>query len=248
MTQQLDNIFWYSLSGAQACFAAGTGNARRYAKGFSPILGFADAQNPDFRLLENDCEPDEHFYVGGWTGTVPNGWHVTAESRMYRMVWDGVMPAEDDTFQARRLLPADAEQAVALARLTNPGPFGLRTIELGEYLACFVAEHSGDQSGELSGNRASERLIAMAGERSFAPPYREVSGVCTHPDFQGKGLAKRLMHKIIRRQLLADEIPFLHVMSSNTAAHELYLRMGFRDYCETPVRVVSRVHGNSMTT
>ncbi|MFZ6819969.1 GNAT family N-acetyltransferase [Undibacterium sp. Ji22W] len=236
MTQQLDNIFWYSLSGAQACFAAGTGSARRYAKGFSPILGFADAQNPDFSLLENDCEPGEHFYVGGWTGAVPAGWQIDAESSMYRMVWNGVMPAEDGAFQPRRLQQADAEQAVALARLTNPGPFGLRTIELGEYLGCF--------DGESSGEHSSERLIAMAGERSFAPPYREVSGVCTHPDFQGRGLAKRLMHKIIRRQLLAQEIPFLHVMSSNTAAHELYLRMGFRDYCETPVRVVYRVDSN----
>lgn len=232
MTQLLDNIFWHSLSGAHAGFAAGEGNARRYAKGFSPILGFADAQHPDFSLLEKECDLGEHFYVGGWTGAVPTGWQIDAESSMYRMVWDGVMPAEDAEFQPRRLQQEDAEQAVALARLTNPGPFGLRTIELGEYLACFDGE----------------RLIAMAGERSFASPYREVSGVCTHPDFQGQGLAKRLMNKIIRRQLLANEIPFLHVMSGNTAAHDMYLRMGFRDYCETPVRVISRINNDSIAT
>jgi hypothetical protein len=28
-------------------------------------------------------------------------------------------------------------------------------------------------------------------------------------------------------------------MRANARAHELYLRMGFRDWCETPVRVVS---------
>lgn len=224
MTQLLDNIFWHSLSGAHACFASGQGDARRYAKGFSPILGFAQAQQPDFSALENVCDSGEHFYVAGWTGEVPAGWHLNAESTMYRMVWDGVMPVDDPDFSARQLSADDAEQAVTLARLTNPGPFGLRTIELGEYLACFDGE----------------RLIAMAGERSFAPPYREVSGVCTHPDFQGQGLARRLMQQIIRRQLLANEIPFLHVMRSNNAAHDLYLRMGFRDYCETPVRVIAR--------
>jgi predicted GNAT family acetyltransferase len=47
------------------------------------------------------------------------------------------------------------------------------------------------------------------------------------------------MEKLVRRQLQRGETPFLHVMSSNTLAHELYLRMGFRDYCETVVRVVA---------
>nr|WP_315467948.1 GNAT family N-acetyltransferase [uncultured Undibacterium sp.] len=227
MAHLLDNIFWHSLSGAQACFAAGEANARRYTRGFSPILGFADAEHPDFDAITSYCEPGVNFYCAGWTGAMPAGWQLHAESTMYRMVWDGVMPPEDVDFKPRRLDAnnlQDAQQAMALAQLTNPGPFGVRTIALGEYLGCF-------EDG---------RLIAMAGERSYAPPYREVSGVCTHPDFQGKGLAKRLMHQIIRRQLFANEIPFLHVMRSNNPAHEMYLRMGFRDYCETAVRVVSR--------
>jgi predicted GNAT family acetyltransferase len=47
------------------------------------------------------------------------------------------------------------------------------------------------------------------------------------------------MQKVIQRQLARGEIPFLHVMSANRAAHDFYLRMGFRDYCETVVRVVT---------
>jgi predicted GNAT family acetyltransferase len=82
--------------------------------------------------------------------------------------------------------------------------------------------------------------VAMAGERMAAAGLREISGVCTHPDFQGRGFARRLMKKLVRRQLLRGETPFLHVMRSNTGAHELYLRMGFRDYCESVVRVVAR--------
>jgi predicted GNAT family acetyltransferase len=79
----------------------------------------------------------------------------------------------------------------------------------------------------------------MAGERMAAPALREVSGVCTRPGWQGRGFARRLMLKLIRRQLLRGETPFLHVMSTNTVAHALYLGMGFRDYCETVVRVVA---------
>lgn len=224
MPHLLDNIFWHALTGPQSGFAAGAGDARRYAQGFSPILAFADAQRPDFAALLPFCNADEHFYCAGWSGTAPEAWQINVESTMFRMVWDGALPEADEAFTCSRLSSQDAAQAVALATLTNPGPFGLRTIELGEYLGCFEGD----------------RLVAMAGERSFAGVYREISGVCTHPDFQGKGMARRLMHLVIRRQLLADETPFLHVMSSNSNAHQLYLRMGFRDYCETPVRVVSR--------
>jgi len=80
----------------------------------------------------------------------------------------------------------------------------------------------------------------MAGERMAAPGLREISGVCTHPDHQGRGFARRLMLKLIRRQLERGETPFLHVMRANEAAHRLYLRMGFRDYRETVVRVLAR--------
>jgi predicted GNAT family acetyltransferase len=72
-----------------------------------------------------------------------------------------------------------------------------------------------------------------------AAGLREISGVATEPGFQGRGLARRLMLKLVRRQLQRGETPFLHVMCSNETAHGLYLRMGFRDYCETPVRIVA---------
>jgi predicted GNAT family acetyltransferase len=126
--------------------------------------------------------------------------------------------------QAATLGLQHVPQALALTELTHPGPFGPRTIELGEYLGCFEGD----------------RLVAMAGERSHAGTFHEISGVCTHPDFQGRGLARQLMARLIVRQLQRGETPFLHVMRDNTGAHRLYERMGFRDYVETPVRVISR--------
>jgi predicted GNAT family acetyltransferase len=47
------------------------------------------------------------------------------------------------------------------------------------------------------------------------------------------------MVKLIRRQMLRDETPFLHVMRDNVNARRLYERMGFREYRESVVRVVS---------
>jgi predicted GNAT family acetyltransferase len=47
------------------------------------------------------------------------------------------------------------------------------------------------------------------------------------------------MMKLIRQELRRGETPFLHVMRENNGARSLYERMGFRNYRETVVRVVS---------
>jgi ribosomal protein S18 acetylase RimI-like enzyme len=224
MKELLDNIAWHTLAGPHARFAAGTRDARRYALGFSPIVGFANAERPDFDALAPYCDSGEHFYCDGWSGPAPAGWQIDAESTMFKMVWEAAMPAADEAPDAIRLGPEHASRILELVGITRPGPFGPRTIELGEYFGCFE----------------EERLMAMAGERMCAGELREISGVCTHPDFQGRGLARRLMAKLVRRQMLRRETPFLHVMCDNAVAHRLYERLGFRDYRKSVVRVISR--------
>jgi ribosomal protein S18 acetylase RimI-like enzyme len=224
MRELLDNIVWHTLTGPHAKFASGAGAARRYARGFSPIAGFRDPANPDFDALASLCEAGEPLYCDGWSGTAPAGWDIAADTTMFKMTWEGMLPVEDEAPDAIALGEANRDAAMALAALTRPGPFGPRTIELGEYFG-FVED----------GN-----LVAMAGERMHAGTLREISGVCTHPDFQGRGLARRLMRKLLRRQVLRGQTPFLHVMRANEAAHALYERMGFRTYKESTVRVLTR--------
>jgi len=224
MNSPLDNIMWNCLSGPHAVFASGEGDVRRYAPGFSPIIGCRDPLEPDFDLLSNYCESGESLYIDLWPGTAPAGWRIEKEAHMFKMVWRAPMPDDDAAPDAIPLRPEHASQAVELARLTNPGPFGIRTPELGEYFGYFDGG----------------RLIAMAGERMCAGDLHEVSGICTHPDFQGRGLARKLTLKLVRRQLQRGETPFLHVMSHNTPARALYTKLGFRDYRETLVRVVQK--------
>lgn len=221
----LDNIVWHSLAGAQAKFASGTSVARRYARGFSAIIGFADAERPDFDALAPYCEPGEHFYCGAWTGPVPAGWQMHADTKGLQMLWDADVPAADPELAAVPLDASHVPQMMELVALRPPGPFAARTHELGQYYGVFDGT----------------RLVAMAGERMEAGPLREVSGVCTHPDFQGRGLARRLIATIVRQQIGRGQIPFLHVMRDNVHAWRIYERMGFRLHQETPLRVVSRV-------
>ena len=219
----LDNVAWNTLRGPHAQYSEGTAEARRYARGFSPIIAFPDPSKPDFRALEPLCGPDEHFYFEGWAGNAPTGWNVDGESTILQMVWAGNTPtnAADGSMPLRL---DHADQALELASLTRPGPFGPRTIELGDYLGYFEGD----------------RLVAMAGERMFAGSLREISGVCTHPQFQGRGLARTLVMSLIRQEIERGETPFLHVVSENKAARRLYEHMGFRKCRQTVVRVVTR--------
>ncbi len=216
------DIIWRVLTGSQARFAVGSGGVRRYAPGYSPIAAFADCRHPDLEGLGGLATPGERIYLDGWTGSPPAGWEIDAERPMLKMLWQGERPSADEAFAAALLGPAHVEEAMALAALTRPGPFGPRTMELGDYYGCF-------EDG---------RLIAMAGERMQAGRLREISGVCTHPDFQGRGLARRLTARLIGRQLARGETPFLHVIADNDAARTLYEGMGFTCRCETLLRIV----------
>jgi GNAT superfamily N-acetyltransferase len=221
----LDNVMWNCLSGPQARFATGSGAVRRYAPGFSPIVGCADPERPDFAELAKHAAPGESFYIDIWSGPAPAGWRIEREARMLKMVWASTMPSTDAAPDAVSLRPEHAADAVALATLTNPGPFGIRTPELGDYFGYY----------------SDGRLVAMAGERMEVGSLREISGICTHPDFQGRGLARKLTLKLVHREMSRGLTPYLHVMSHNARARALYEKMGFRNYLETTVRVITRL-------
>jgi ribosomal protein S18 acetylase RimI-like enzyme len=217
-----DNIVWHALSGTQAHLACGTDTIRRVLPGYSAIIAMADPLRPDWAAIRPLCEVGERLYCLDWQGEVPAGWELAADTRMCLMRWEGVEPNPDDALAAVALGAADLPQVLDLVAATKPGPFGPRTIEMGEYFG--VVEDG--------------RLLAMAGERLHAGTLCEVSGVCTDPAFQGRGLARRLMSLVIRRQLRRGQTPFLHVASSNARARSLYQSMGFRVYREMALRVL----------
>lgn len=225
------NLIWHCFTGPQMAFTCGTATARRFAPGLPAILGFAAPSEPEFDGIAPFCAEGESFYCADWTGPVPVGWRLEEEDFMLQMVWAGASrPPFGQAFldapaalEPQRLTPAHVPEMTALAELTHPGPFGPRNIELGEYFGYF-------ENG---------RLIAMIGERLYAPPHREISAVCTHPDFQGKGYARRLLAHLLRRQLARGEQPFLHVMRDNPA-RQLYARCGFVVARGVPVRILVR--------
>ncbi|KQY89676.1 GNAT family N-acetyltransferase [Brevundimonas sp. Root1423] len=118
-------------------------------------------------------------------------------------------PAGDIEFQT--LGEADADEMLALAILTRPGPFRRGTLRLGGFI----------------GVRREGRLIAMAGERMKVEGYSELSGVCTHPDFRGQGLAGALSRAVVAGILARGEQAFLHAYAEHTATVAFYESLGF---------------------
>jgi predicted GNAT family acetyltransferase len=106
---------------------------------------------------------------------------------------------------------ADVPDMLALASVTQPGPFGARTIELGDYI----------------GIRLRGMLVAMAGGRMRLNGFTEISAVCVEPAYRGHGFAVDLVGTLAASIAVRSEVPFLHVFSSNHAAIALYRKLGF---------------------
>jgi predicted GNAT family acetyltransferase len=131
----------------------------------------------------------------------------------------------DGEIDAVALTASDVGEMLALVELTHPGPFRQRTIELGAFV----------------GVRERGRLVAMAGERMWLGRHREVSGVCTHPDSEGRGVARALVARVVNRMLEKGQVPFLHVESGNQRAIALYERLGFVRRGEFPLLYAKRL-------
>lgn len=119
---------------------------------------------------------------------------------------------------------ADADNMLQLATLTEPGPFFARTHTMGRFI----------------GVRIDGRLAAMAGERMRFPGHVEVSGVCTHPDFRGRGLARRLSAAVTADIQRRGEQPFLHAWATNAAAIALYESLGYETRATLNIAVLKR--------
>ena len=70
--------------------------------------------------------------------------------------------------------------------------------------------------------------MALAGQRLHIFEYTEISAVCTHPDYLGRGYAKQLLLSHIHRMRAAGNVPILHVRNTNERAFKVYESLGFK--------------------
>lgn len=208
---ELDNPFWSALRSRHAGLARVAGEAARYPATHAPFLGVAHADVDAGEALAALVAPGESVYLLGVAPRAPAGWRLQHLGDLAQMIRTEPMPVLDGP----DLVPLDdahRADALALTALVYPHYFRERTMDLGRYFGIFV----------------DGRLAAMAGERLGTDRFREISAICTHPDFTGHGYARRLTAWLCDDLLAGGLVPFLHVSHGNPRAKTLYERMGFR--------------------
>jgi predicted GNAT family acetyltransferase len=220
----LDRPVWASLRYAPQ-LAEGGALAKRFRRDVNLFASACDDNLPSLAALGDlVLEGDSVYVLQVPAVQIPKGLIATREAEGVQMLATQPIAPQAGEHTLVELGDADAPDMVALAQLTEPGPFLSRTHTMGRFI----------------GIRIDGRLAAMAGERMRFPGYTEVSGVCTHPDFRGHGLAKRLSSVVASAIQQRGEQPFLHAWTTNHSAIALYERLGFELRATVQVAVLGR--------
>jgi len=206
----LDNPFWSSLQTRHRHLALRAGDAARYPAEFAPFFGVANADADLADALPKLVATDESVYLIGVAPHAPCGWTLEAYRPLAQMICTAPIHVVDgpDIIELSATHRADV---LALTALVYPHYFRARTMELGRYFGIY----------------ADGRLAAMAGERLGMDGLQEISAICTHPEFNGRGYAQRLTALLTNDNLERGRTPFLHVSHENPRALRLYEHLGY---------------------
>jgi ribosomal protein S18 acetylase RimI-like enzyme len=218
MCSELDNPFWSSLCSRHRGIALRAGDAARYPAQFAPFLGVRDRGVDAARSLDALVAPGESVYLLGVApARLPDGWRLETLPDLAQMTCTHPIALVDGP-EMIALSDAHRADVLALTALVYPHYFRERTMELGRYYGIY-------QHG---------RLAAMAGERLGTEACTEMSAICTHPDFNGRGYARRLTAALANDTIARGSTPFLHVSHENLRAKRLYEQIGFRRRRDIP--------------
>ncbi|HJU27102.1 MAG TPA: GNAT family N-acetyltransferase [Rhodanobacteraceae bacterium] len=226
---ELDNPFWSSLRTRHATLAIRSGGeAARYPADFAPFLGVAGAGVDADEAIAPLVAPDETVLLLGVLPKLSNAWHLETFRPLAQMIRDEPLEVIDGP-EIIELGEAHRADVLALTALVYPHYFRPRTMELGRYFGIYLP----GESGEV-------RLAAMIGERLGTNAHVEMSAICTHPDFTGRGYARRLTAFLTNDTLERRRTPFLHVSYENPHAKSMYERMGYRLRRDIPFWALKR--------
>ncbi|MES2444649.1 MAG: GNAT family N-acetyltransferase [Pseudomonadota bacterium] len=207
----LDRPVWAALTSRQAGLAEGDARAWRMQRDHGVFAAAADGSVESLAALAALIPEGEDVWLVETDPVPPPGTVIRRQALCHQMIAEALTSAAEPGFEIVDLGEAAAGEMFALARLTEPGPYYPRTHRLGDFV----------------GVKQDGRLVAMAGERMRLDGFTEVSGVCTHPDFRGRGYAGALMRVVTARILARGEAAFLHSYASNAGAIALYESLGF---------------------
>lgn len=229
MPHILDNMIWNAITTGNSDIAIVKDEVGRYLPAIAPFAGMKEFNEVNLQKLYEFIPVTRKIAISslGKMEHDESKWKLIQSMDVTQMVYEHPI----NIFVTRNsslIVPLTDEHIplmLEMTALTKPGPFLERTIEFGNYFGIFI----------------DGRLAAMTGQRMNPVPYMEVSAVCTHPDFRGNGYAKALMLHVMKIILDNSFTPFLHVLTSNIIAIQLYESIGFRKRTELFVDVIERL-------
>jgi GNAT superfamily N-acetyltransferase len=212
MNHPLDNPIWTALNSGSASFAYGKESVLFIDRKIGFFAGLPTYDADHLALLHEEMEPGMRviLFPPGFL-ELDAKWKVHNDNPLLQMVFEEPSVNVPVDPNIRALAAADVPEMLALTQLAKPGPFLANTIAFGGYFGYFV----------------EGRLVSMAGTRLKAGPYTEVSAVCTHPDFVGRGLAKLVLPFVLQFIREQGQIPYLQLYPDNLPALRLYQKLGF---------------------
>jgi ribosomal protein S18 acetylase RimI-like enzyme len=228
-TLQFSNPPMEALRSSHQHFTIEAGRARKYPADVTPFAAIEDDSAAALQDLFSIMKPGEATYIVSEAPPfMPKDMSCGGQLGVKQMTYPHDQPLPDvpeiEGVSIEPLSCANAAEMVELTSIAFPGFFRIRTCEMGKYY----------------GIRAEGRLVAMCGERIAIRDYREISGLCTHPDLRGRGYAAVLMMQLMRDHRVAGLRSYLHVSANNANAIALYERMGFEHRGEFSLYLVTR--------
>ena len=221
----LDHPIWSALTTRQQALAEGGTPARRFPPAIAPFADMVDMSPRSFAALAALMAPSEVAVLFTPDPVKPPSEFKILLAKTGEQMIGMPTAAAAPVAGIVTLGAEDVPGMMELTELTKPGPFTLRAHELGTFL----------------GIKISGRLVAMAGERMKPGDYTEMTAICVHPDYRGRGYAQALLAAIARHVSARGEIPFLHVFSDNDSAIALYRRQGMEIRRRLHITVLARV-------
>jgi predicted GNAT family acetyltransferase len=220
----LNRPIWSALTTGDRRFAEGGSLALRFSPDIAPFGATAEDSPEAFAALRELLAEDGRLALVTLDMLKPYpGFEVVREAPIVQMVADAETPRPPEGPAPIVLGASDVPEMLRLAEQTNPGPFGRRTHELGQYI----------------GVRIDGALAAMAGERMRLDGAVEISAVCVSPQHRGRGHAAFLVAWLVRKLREEGAMPFLHAFTDNPAI-ALYERLGFRKRKTLRLTVLAR--------
>jgi len=219
MPHPLDNPIWTSLTTAHSHLAAGAGAIKRYARDVAPFAAIDMQKQRQAKVSPSIVAADESINFVGQLPVLDSGWETELRAGVLQMIYPTVHISTERSATFSELGEGDIDAMLALTARVFPGYFRQRTPVMGRYIGIF----------------SSDELVAMAGERMAMAGYTEISAVCTHPDYAGRGYAGALVSTLAASISARGITAFLHVSPENQRAIGLYRSLGFIERAELPL-------------